>query len=45
MRTAKTLVRLGGCPGWSESSQDVRDFVGFGLVMRRLSFGVERIKL
>ena len=20
MRTAKTLIRLGGCPGWSESS-------------------------
>ena len=22
MRTAKTLIRLGGCPGWSESSLD-----------------------
>ena len=24
-RTAKTLIRLGGCPGWSESSQGVYD--------------------
>ena len=21
MRTAKTLIRLGGCPGWSDSDQ------------------------
>ena len=32
MRTAKTLIRLGGCPGWS--SLGARHFVGF--VMRRL---------
>ena len=24
MRTAKTLIRLGGCPGWSESSLDAQ---------------------
>ena len=30
MRTAKTLIRLGGCPGWSNSSQGVHViFVGF----------------
>ena len=33
MRTAKTLIRLGGCPGWSESSLGTQSiFVGF--VMR-----------
>ena len=32
--TAKTLIRLGGCPDWSESSLGSRYFVGF--VMRRL---------
>ena len=31
-----TLVRLGGCPGWSESSLGARHFVGF--VMLRLKF-------
>ena len=34
LRTAKTLIRLGGCPGWSESSLDAHSFSGF--VMRRL---------
>ena len=36
MQTAKTLIRLGRCPGWSESSPLGRTghFVGF--VMRRL---------
>ena len=29
MRTAKTRVRLGGCPGWSESSLGTQSFVGF----------------
>ena len=29
MRTAKTLIRLGGCPGWSESSLGAIHFVGF----------------
>ena len=35
-RTVKTLIRLGGCPGWSESSLCARRFVGF--VVRRLIF-------
>ena len=35
MRTAKTLIRLGGCPGWSESLLGAHAiFIGF--VMRRL---------
>ena len=34
MQTAKTLIRLGGCSGWSESSLGAQSFVGF--VMRRL---------
>ena len=33
-RTAETLIRLGGCPGWSESSLGAQSFCGF--VMRRL---------
>ena len=33
-RTAKTLIRLGGCPGWSFAGHTVH-FVGF--VMRRLN--------
>ena len=38
MRTAKTLIRLGGCPGWSDSSLGARHSVGF--VMRWLiSYG------
>ena len=28
-RTAKTLIRLGGCPGWSESSLGVQSFCWF----------------
>ena len=28
-RTAKPLVRLGGCPGWSESSQGAQPFCWF----------------
>ena len=32
--SAKTLIRLGGCPGWSESSLGACHFVGF--VMLRL---------
>ena len=28
-RTAKTLIRLGGCPGWSESSLDAESFCWF----------------
>ena len=34
MRTAKTLIKLGRCPGWSESLLGTRHFVGF--VMGRL---------
>ena len=29
MRTAKTLIRLGGCPGWSESSLGALSFCWF----------------
>ena len=29
MRTAKTLIRLGGCPGWSESSLDAQPLCWF----------------
>ena len=29
MRTAKTLIRLGGCPGWSESALGAGPLVGF----------------
>ena len=29
MRTAKTLIRLGGCPGWSESSLGAQPFCWF----------------
>ena len=29
MRTAKTLIRLGGCPGWSESSLCAHSFCWF----------------
>ena len=36
MRTAKTLMRLGWCPGWSESSRAHTHCVGF--VMSRLIF-------
>ena len=35
-RTAMTLIRLGECPGWSESSLDTHHFVGF--VMQRLQY-------
>ena len=28
-RTAKTLIRLGGCPGWSESSMGAQSFCWF----------------
>ena len=36
MRTAKTLIRLGGCPGLSESSPGVVYLVGF--VMLKLNY-------
>ena len=29
MRTAKTLIRLGGCPGWSESSLGLQSLCWF----------------
>ena len=29
MRTAKTLIRLGGCPGWSQSSLGAHSFCWF----------------
>ena len=36
MQTAKTLIRLGGCPGWSVFAGRTCHFVGF--VMRRLNY-------
>ena len=35
-RPAKALIRLGGCPGWSELSLGARHFVGF-VVLRLLN--------
>ena len=40
MRTAETLIRKGGCPGWSESSLGAKSFVGF--VMRWLIFVLQK---
>ena len=37
MRTAKTLIRLGGCPGCSESSLDAQPFCWFFHVVAHLS--------
>ena len=37
MRTAKTLIRLGGCPGWSESSLGTHSFCWFCHVVAQLS--------
>ena len=40
VRTAKTLIRLGRCPGWSESLLGTRYFVGFvmmWLIFKELS--------
>ena len=34
MQTAKTLIRLGGCPGWSESSLGAHSFCWFCLMLR-----------
>ena len=36
MRTAKTLIRLGGCPGWSESSLGAQSFYWFSRVASQL---------
>ena len=36
MRTAKTLIRLGGCPGWSESSLGAHSFCWFCHVVPHL---------
>ena len=41
MRTAKTLIRLGGCPGWSESSLGAHSF--FCFVRSRLKWWNIRI--
>ena len=38
MRTAKTLIRLGGCPGWSESSLGTHSFCWFCHVMAQMTF-------
>ena len=36
MRTAKTLIRLSGCPGWSESSLGAHSFCWFCHVVAQL---------
>ena len=38
MRTAKTLIRLGGCPGWSESSLGAYSFCWFCHVAAHFEF-------
>ena len=38
MRTAKTLIRLGGCPGWSESSLGTHSFCWFCHVTAQVCF-------
>ena len=38
MWTAKTLIRLGGCPGWSESSLGAQSLCWFCHVMSRLIY-------
>ena len=38
MRTAKTLIRLGGCPGWSESSLGAHSFCYFCHVAAQIVF-------
>ena len=50
MRTAKTLIRLGGCPGWSESSLGAHSFCWFchvaaHLVRRCVRSGVYGVNL
>ena len=37
MRTAKTLIRLGGCPGWSESSLGAQPLCWFCHVEAQIS--------
>ena len=37
MRTAKSLIRLGGCPGWSESSLGAHSFCWFCPVVAQIS--------
>ena len=39
-RTAKTLIRLGGCPGWSESSLGTQSLCWFCHVAAQMSFKV-----
>ena len=37
--TVKTLIRLNGCPGWSESSLGLYSFCWFCHIVAHLSFG------
>ena len=37
-RTVKTLIRLGGCPGWSESSLGAQSFCWFCHEVEQLGF-------
>ena len=37
MRTAKTLIRLGGCPGWSEPSLGAHSFCWFCHVVAHIN--------
>ena len=39
MRTAKTLIRLGACPGWSESSLGTHSLCWFCHVEAQIYFG------
>ena len=38
MRTAETLIRLGGCPGWFESSLGAHSFCWFCHVAAQITF-------
>ena len=38
MRTAKPLIRLGGCPGWSESSLGAHSFCWFCHVVAHIRY-------
>ena len=43
-RPAKTLIRLGGCPGWSESSLGAKSLCWFCHVVTQVSFPWEHPK-
>ena len=43
MRTAKTLIRLGGCPGWPESSLGAHSFCWFCHVAAHITCIVQKL--